>query len=165
MQTFSDLHAKYGEGVYWTRDLATNLIRTPNIVVHNQQATYGHFADAVVFSSDHLTIQARGHADGSITSAEMASNFPPRSFCIETRYKVPATDTEVTVPARAIAAEAATRTRRDVLRTSPRSTLPNCSAAHAIGSIMRATERCDGATEGTMCTTQRSDRRRPVAPS
>ena len=92
VQTFSDLHAKYGDGVYWTRDLATNLIRTPNIVVNNQQETYGHFEDAVVFSSDHLTIQARGHADGSITSAEMASNFPPRSFCIETRYKVPATD-------------------------------------------------------------------------
>jgi transposase-like protein len=74
-------------------------------------------------------------------------------------------NTEVTVPAGAIAAEAATRTRRDVLRTSPSSTLPNCSAAHAVGSIMRPTERFDAAMESIICTMQQSDRRRPVAPS
>jgi hypothetical protein len=84
----TDLHARYYEGMYYNRD-ATGLVKIPNVVINKEQQTYVHFEAAIAWSADHLTIQARGKPDGSITSAEMVSVYATRSFCTEARYRIP----------------------------------------------------------------------------
>jgi len=63
-----------------------------NVVIANQQQTFSHFEDAIAFTSDHLTIQGRGHPDGSITSAEMISHLTARSWAVEAKITVPSAD-------------------------------------------------------------------------
>ncbi len=97
--TFAALHSRYYEGQYYNRaggfdnnnGNPEGLVTIPNpSVIHNEQETYSHFEDVIAFSADHLTIQARGHADNSITSGEMVSlPLTTRSYCIEARYKIP----------------------------------------------------------------------------
>ena len=85
---FAQLHAKYNEGQFYNVD-ANGLVLLPNVVINGEQETYEHFETAIVFASDHLTIQGRGHPDNSITSAEMVSLYTARSFCVEARYQIP----------------------------------------------------------------------------
>lgn len=87
----ADLHAKYYEGQFYNRD-DKGLVRLPNVVINHEQQTYSHFEDAIVFAGDHLTIQSRGHGDGSITSGEIVSHGIGRSFCVEARYRIPNVD-------------------------------------------------------------------------
>ena len=87
---FSSLHAHYFEGQFYNRD-SSGRVLIPNIVINAEQQTYGHFEDVISFSGDHLTIQARGHADQSISSGELVSVVTSRSFCVEARYKIPST--------------------------------------------------------------------------
>lgn len=87
----ADLHEKYYEAQAYNRD-ASGLVRIPNVVINHEQETYAHFEDVIVFAGDHLTIQARGHADGSITSGEMVSKAAHRSFCVEAKYTIPNVD-------------------------------------------------------------------------
>jgi hypothetical protein len=87
----TELHAKYYEAQFYNRD-ANGLVKIPNVVINGEQETYVHFEQAIVFSSDHLTIQGRGHPDNSITSAEMVSVYTARSFCTEARYTIPKHD-------------------------------------------------------------------------
>ena len=88
IQNYASLHNNYYEGLFYNRN-AQGLVNIPNLVINNEQQTYVHFEQAVKFSSDHVTIQARGRADGSITSGEMVSTYAQRNFCIEARYKIP----------------------------------------------------------------------------
>jgi len=85
------LHAKYFEGQFYNVD-KNGLVRLPNVVINKEQQTYEHFEKVITFSADHLTIEGRGHADGSITSGEMVSKYTARSFCIEARYRTPTAD-------------------------------------------------------------------------
>jgi hypothetical protein len=85
---FSQLHAEYLEG-QWYNTNAAGLVDIPNVVINKEQETYSHFETAIAFSSDHLTIQARGHANGVITSAEIMSLYKARNFCVEARYTTP----------------------------------------------------------------------------
>ena len=89
--THADVHAKYYEGQFYNRD-EQGLVKLPNVVINGEQQTYVHFEDALVFAADHVTIQARGQADGSITSGEMVSIHTARSFCVESKYRVPSAD-------------------------------------------------------------------------
>ncbi len=82
------LHDRYFEAMYYNRD-ASGRVDLPNVVVNHEQQTYRHFEDVIAFSADHLTIQARGHDDGSIWSGELVSKYAARSFCIEGVYKIP----------------------------------------------------------------------------
>lgn len=91
VSTFAQLHARYFEAQYYNRD-ANGLVTIPNTVINGEQQTYAHFEDAIVFATDHLTIQGRGHPDGTITSAEMVSRYAARSFCVEARYQTPSGD-------------------------------------------------------------------------
>lgn len=86
IKTFADLHARYYEGQVYNR-LSTGLVKIPNVVINSEQQTYVHFEQAIAFASDHITLQARGHADGSITSAELVSKWHSRNFCVEARYR------------------------------------------------------------------------------
>jgi hypothetical protein len=88
VSTLATLHAKYEEGQYYNRD-SQGLVRMPNVVINGEQQTYSHFEVAIAFSSDHIAIQGRGHADGSITSAELVSVRTARSFCTEARFEIP----------------------------------------------------------------------------
>ena len=91
VRTVGDLHAKYYEAQYYNRD-AKGLARIPNVVINHEQETYSHFEDVIAFASDHLTIQARGKADGSISSGEIVSRPIGRSYCVEARYQIPNVD-------------------------------------------------------------------------
>jgi hypothetical protein len=91
VQTMGELHAKYYEGQQYNRD-ANGLVDIPNVVINGEQETYVHFETAMVFSTDHMTIQGRGQPDGSITSGEIVSIYRARSFCVEGRYQIPSTD-------------------------------------------------------------------------
>jgi len=86
--SFAELHARYYEAMYYNRD-ASGLVKLPNVVINSEQQTYSHFETAIAWSTDHLTIQARGRADGSITSGELVSVDTTRSFCTEARYRIP----------------------------------------------------------------------------
>jgi hypothetical protein len=86
--TVAELHARYFEGMYYNRD-AKGLAKIPNTVINGEQQTYVHFETAIAWSPDHLTIQARGRPDGSITSGELVSVYTARAFCIEARYRIP----------------------------------------------------------------------------
>lgn len=88
VRTYADLHAKYYEAAYYNR-WSDGLVRIPNVVIHNEQQTYVHFEEAMRFHPDHMTIQARGRSDGSITSGELVSRYHSRSFCVEARYRIP----------------------------------------------------------------------------
>lgn len=89
--TMEQLHAKYYEGQFYNRE-SNGLVRLPNVVINKEQQTYVHFETAIVFAADHLTIQGRGHPDGSITSGELVSIHTARSFCVEARYRIPSQD-------------------------------------------------------------------------
>jgi len=89
--TMAELHAKYYEAQFYNRD-ASGLVLMPNVVINMEQETYTHFETAMVFATDHLTIQGRGHPDGSITSGEMVSIYTTRNFCTEARYRIPSQD-------------------------------------------------------------------------
>lgn len=89
--TFDQLHTKYLEAQYYNLD-GSGLVRLPNVVINKEQQTYVHFEQAVAFAADHLTIQGRGHPDGSITSAELVSKYTARSWCVEARYQIPGAD-------------------------------------------------------------------------
>ena len=82
------LHAKYYEAQYYNRD-SNGLVTIPNTVINSEQETYSHFESVIAWASDHLTIQARGQSDGSITSGEMVSKYAARSFCTEAKYRIP----------------------------------------------------------------------------
>jgi hypothetical protein len=84
----AELHAKYYEGMYYNRD-ASGRVKIPNVVINKEQQTYSHFETVIAWSTDHLTIQARGQPDGSITSGELVSVYTARSFCTEARYRIP----------------------------------------------------------------------------
>lgn len=84
----AQLHAKYYEAQFYNRD-AQGLVTLPNTVINMEQETYVHFETAIGWSTDHLTLQARGQKDGSITSGEMVSIYTARSFCTEARYRIP----------------------------------------------------------------------------
>jgi hypothetical protein len=86
--SFAQLHARYYEGMYYNRD-ADGLVKLPNVVINSEQQTYSHFETVIAWSTDHVTIQARGRADGSITSGELVSVYTTRSFCTEARYRIP----------------------------------------------------------------------------
>jgi hypothetical protein len=87
---FSQLHAKYYEAQFYNRD-SSGLVTIPNTVINGEQETYSHFETVIAWASDHLTIQARGQSDGSITSGEMVSKYTARSFCTEAKYRIPST--------------------------------------------------------------------------
>lgn len=89
--TCAQLHAKYREGQYYNVD-ANGLVKIPNVVINHEQGAYVHFEQGIVFAADHLTIQGRGHPDGTITTAELVSTRTARSWCVEARYRLPATD-------------------------------------------------------------------------
>lgn len=89
--TFALLHAKYYEGQSYNRE-PSGLVKIPNVVINGEQETYVHFEDTIVFAADHLTIQARGHQDGSISSGEIVSLHAQRSWCVEARYQIPSAD-------------------------------------------------------------------------
>lgn len=85
----SALHTYYKEGMYFNSDENGHVSPNP---INSQQQTYTNFeAGSVVFSTDHLTIQARGSAGPVITSAQMSSRFSERSVIFEARFKAPAT--------------------------------------------------------------------------
>jgi hypothetical protein len=84
----TDLHARYYEAQFYNRTSA-GLVTIPNTVINGEQETYVHFETAIAWSTDHLTIQARGQSDGSITSGEMVSKYTARSFCTEAKYVIP----------------------------------------------------------------------------
>jgi hypothetical protein len=86
--TLVELHARYYEAMYYNRD-AQGLVKIPNVVINKEQQTYVHFETAVAWAADHLTIQARGRPDGSITSGELVSVYTTRAFCTEARYRIP----------------------------------------------------------------------------
>ena len=89
--TMTQLHAKYYEGQFYNRD-KNDLVRIPNVRINGEQAAFVHFENSIVFATDHLTIQGRGHPDGSITSGELVSKFAARSWCVEARYRIPSQD-------------------------------------------------------------------------
>jgi len=89
--TFAQLHAKYREGQFYNLD-KHGLVRIPNVVINKEQQTYVHFEQGVTFAVDHISIQGRGHPDGSITSAELVSEHTARSWCVEARYQIPSAD-------------------------------------------------------------------------
>ena len=89
--TVAQLHAKYREGQFYNAD-QNGLVKIPNVVINKEQQTYVHFEQAVVFAADHMSIQGRGHPDGSITSAELVSEYKARSWCVEARYQIPSAD-------------------------------------------------------------------------
>jgi hypothetical protein len=82
------LHAKYYEAQYYNRD-SSGLVTIPNTVINSEQETYSHFETVIAWASDHLTIQARGQSNGSITSGELVSKYAARSFCTEAKYRIP----------------------------------------------------------------------------
>ena len=88
-----DLADRYYEAQYYNRN-ESGRVRIPNIVINGEQQTYQHFGNAGVFAfkEDHLTIQARGKPDGTIESGEVVSKYVARSWCIEARYTIPASD-------------------------------------------------------------------------
>lgn len=85
---FTQLHAKYYEAMYYNRD-ASGRVKIPNTVINREQQTYSPFEKVIVWSPDHLTIQARGQPDGTITSGELVSVYTTRDFCAEARYRIP----------------------------------------------------------------------------
>ncbi|MDB4964715.1 MAG: hypothetical protein JWN44_404 [Myxococcales bacterium] len=91
VSSYGQLHAKYYEEQWFSRD-SNGLATIPNVVINGEQETYGHFEDVIAFSSDHLTIQGRGHADNSISSGAMVSVYSSRNFCVEARYQIPNAD-------------------------------------------------------------------------
>ena len=91
VRTMEQLHAKYYEGQFYNRE-PNGLVKLPNVVINKEQQTYVHFETAIAFAADHLTIQGRGHPDGSITSGEMVSIHASRSWCVEARYRIPSPD-------------------------------------------------------------------------
>jgi hypothetical protein len=91
VKDFAALHALYYEGPFFDRN-ADGTAKIPNVVIANEQQTFSHFEDAIAFTSDHLTIQGRGHPDGSITSAEMISHLTARSWAVEAKITVPSAD-------------------------------------------------------------------------
>ena len=82
------LHELYSEGMYYNASGSGSAFP---FSINNQQQLYGHFEDVVVFSTDHLTIQGRGHPDNSISSGQMTSWWSDRSFVYEFRFKAPST--------------------------------------------------------------------------
>lgn len=86
--TYTELHARYYEAQFYNRD-ANGLVNIPNTVINGEQETYVHFETAIAWSTDHLTIQARGQDGGMLTSGEMVSLYTARSFCTEARYRIP----------------------------------------------------------------------------
>ncbi len=82
------LHAKYYEAQYYNRD-SSGLVTIPNTVINSEQETYSHFETVIAWAADHLTIQARGQSNGSITSGELVSKYTARSFCTEAKYRIP----------------------------------------------------------------------------
>ena len=68
MTNVQQLHAKYYEAQYYNRD-SSGLVTIPNTVINSEQETYSHFETVIAWASDHLTIQARGQSNGSITPA------------------------------------------------------------------------------------------------
>ena len=91
VRNFAQLHSKYYEAQFYNRD-ANGLVKIPNVVINQEQQTYSHFEDAIVFATDHLTIQGRGHPDNSITAAEMVARSTARSWCVESKYQIPSAD-------------------------------------------------------------------------
>jgi hypothetical protein len=85
---YGALHSRYMEGQFYNRD-GNGLVYLPNVVINGEQQTYDHFENVISFSSDHMTIQARGQSDGSITSGEMVSVYTSRNFCVEAKYTIP----------------------------------------------------------------------------
>ena len=88
---YTQLHGLYNEGPFWTVD-GNGIVQIPNVTINGEQQTYDHFEKAYVFASDHLTIQGRGHPDGSITSGEMVSKYANRNMCVEALYRIPGAD-------------------------------------------------------------------------
>ena len=86
---YTQLHAEYCEGQFYNVDNTGCLVRLPNVVINNEQATYEHFETSIVFFTDHLEIQGRGQPNGVIQSAEMVAKYTPLNFCIEARYQIP----------------------------------------------------------------------------
>lgn len=91
VRTLAELAARHQEAQWYNR-AADGSVRIPNVVINNEQQTYVHFADCIAFATDHLTIQGRGHQDGTITSGELVSRWSARSFCVEATYRIPAAD-------------------------------------------------------------------------
>jgi hypothetical protein len=84
------LHSLYNEGQFYNVN-AEGLVKIPNVVINHEQGTYRHFEDVIAFSSDHITIQARGQPDNSINTGELVSKYFARSFIFEGRIQVPST--------------------------------------------------------------------------
>jgi hypothetical protein len=81
------LHSLYAEGQFY--NVSGDRVWIPNTVINSEQQTYSHFEDVIAFSTDHLTIQGRGHVGNTITSGEMVSKWYGRSFIFEVRAKAP----------------------------------------------------------------------------
>lgn len=90
VNNFAELHKLYYEGQYYNRN-ADGTVRIPNIVINNEQQTYVHFEQAMKFWQDHMTIEAHGQPDGTITSGEIVSHYTTRNFCVEAKYTIPRT--------------------------------------------------------------------------
>jgi hypothetical protein len=96
--TFAALHAKYYEAQYYNRAYGFDnnsgnpqgLVTIPNPApINGEQGTYTHFENTIAFSSDHLTIQARGQSNNTIATGELVSPpLPSRNFCVEARYQI-----------------------------------------------------------------------------
>ena len=90
IRNLQELHAVYNEGQYYNTN-AAGLVNIPNVVINGEQATYLHFEQGVIaFADDHMTIETRGHPNGTISTGELVSKWAAtRSFCVEARYKTP----------------------------------------------------------------------------
>jgi hypothetical protein len=89
---FAQLHNLYYEAAYFNRDPATGLVNNYVCCIGGNMNLYGHFEDVIVFGTDHLTIQGRGHPDGSIWTGEMVSKLTSYSWAVEAKISVPKTD-------------------------------------------------------------------------
>src|SRR4051812_26872956 len=49
VHTMAELHAKYYESQFYSRD-KKGLVRLPNVVINKEQQTYSHFETAIVFA-------------------------------------------------------------------------------------------------------------------
>ncbi len=84
---FPTLHKYYRQGQYYNLAGDDTLSANP---INGQQQTYTNFEDGYfVFSSDHLTIQARGAAGPIIHSGQMSSRYSSRSMIVEARFTAP----------------------------------------------------------------------------
>lgn len=82
------LHQLYLEGQYYDTNPDGTQLHNP---INGQQQTYQSFENAIVFSTDHLTIQGRGQPDSTIHSAQISSRWADRSFVFEVQFKAPNT--------------------------------------------------------------------------